>query len=311
MTGVVRRTDPPITEQQNTEPFLRLLSAQRRLYADVKVSHNRRLVALAVLTAVTIIVGAFAPVARNYIGGVVAIGMGLWAILGEVAEKRKNGIAASIQEEFDTNLFRLDRHPYLTTRPSDWDITEAANRGSRDGLPNWYQPRSLSDLVRPLDVIVCQRANLDYGVSLHRAYARFLVLALGVALLLAVTVGVAFEYTLLNWLLALVAPLSPTAAALVNEAVLHRESATDKATLRADIAETWRKALDDPTSVTDTDCRAAQDRILQLRQSNTRVPDWFYNRQWDENEATMLANSSHLVEEARARGHVLPDRNDT
>ncbi|MDP5182244.1 S-4TM family putative pore-forming effector [Blastococcus sp. BMG 814] len=310
MPGPVRRTEPPITEQQNTEAFLRLLAAQRRLYADVKASHNRRLIALAVIAAATIVVGVFAPSARNYIGGTVAIGMGLWAVLGEVVEKRKNGTAASIQEEFDTGLFRLDRHPYLATRPSDWEITEAANRGSRDGLPNWYQPRSLSDLVRPLDVLVCQRANLDYGVSLHRAYARLLVLVLGVVLALAVTVGFTFQYTLLNWVFALVAPLAATAAALVKEAVLHRESATNKATLQTKVAELWRRALDDPATVTDTDCRAAQDRILQLRQSNARVPDWFYKRRWGQNESTMLANSSHLVEEARARGHVLPNADD-
>jgi len=307
----VRRTDPPITEQQNTDAFLRLLAAQRRLYANVKASHNRRLVALAVIAAVTIVISAFVPSARNYVGGIVAIGMGLWAVLGEVVEKRKNGLAASIQEEFDTGLFRFDRHPYLATRPSDWDITEAANRGSREGLPNWYQPRSLSDLVRPLDVLVCQRANLGYGVSLHRAYARFLTLALSVGLLLAVAVGVVFQYTLLNWLLAIVAPLSATVAALVKEAVQHRESATNKAALQAKVADTWRRALDDPSSVADADCRAAQDRILQLRQTNARVPDWFYNRRWDENEATMLATSTHLVEEARARGHVLPDPSDT
>ena len=311
MTGRVRRTEPPITEQQNTEAFLRLLAAQRRLYADVKASHNRRLLALAVIAAVTIVVGVVAPSARNYIGGIVAIGLGLWAVLGEVVEKRKNGTAASIQEEFDTGLFRLDRHPYLTTRPSDWDITEATKRGAREGLPDWYQPRSLSDLVRPLDVLVCQRANLDYGVSLHRGYARFLALALGIALVLTVTIGIAFQYTLLNWLLALAAPLAATVAALAKEALLHRESATNKATLQAAVAAMWRKALDDPASVTDADCRAAQDRILQLRQTNARVPDWFYNRKWDENEATMLANSSHLVDEARARGHVLPDRGDT
>jgi hypothetical protein len=311
LTSPVRRTDPPITAQQNTEPLLRLLAAQRRLYADVKASHHRRLVALAVLAVATIVAGIFAPAARNYLGGIAAVAMSLWAVLGEMVEKRKNTTAASIQEEFDTGLFGLDRHPYLTTPPADWEVTQAARRGSRERLDDWYQPRSLSDLIRPLDVIVCQRANLDYAVTLHRGYAQLVVITLSIALIAAAAIGVAFQYTLLNWLLALVAPLAPAAAALVKEAVSHRESATTKTTLQGKVAEMWRRALDDPTSVSDSDCRAAQDRILQLRQANARVPDWFYERRWNDNEATMLANSAHLVEEARARGHVLPERSGT
>jgi len=300
------RTNPPITQQQNTEPFLRLLAAQRRLYADVKASHNRRLVALAVIAFVAIITGAVAPGARNYVGPIAAIGMGIWAVIAELAEKKKNGIAASIQEEFDTGLYRIERHPVLTERPREWDITEAAARDSGDGLPDWYQPRSLSDLARPLDVIICQRANLDYGVSLHRAYARLLVIALASALIVAIAVGAALQYSLLDWLLALLAPSVATVTAVVKEAATHLQSAAKKTSLQATIAGTWRRALNDPTAVTGTDCRAAQDGILKLRQENARVPDWFYDRQRDKNEATMLATSSSLVEEARAHGHALP-----
>lgn len=303
---MIVRTNPPITEQQNTEPFLRLLAAQRRLYADVKASHSHRLIALAVIALVAIIIGAVMPGGRNYVGPIAAIGMSVWTVIGELAEKKKNGIAASIQEEFDTGLYRIERHPILSERPREWDIAEAAARDSKRGLPNWYQPPSLSDLVRPLDVIICQRANLDYGVSLHRSYARFLFLALGVAAVIAIVVGVAFQYSVLNWILALVAPFAATAAALVKEGVSHLQNANKKTSLQATIADTWSTALDDPTVVTDADCRAAQDGILKLRQENARVPDWFYNRQRDKNEATMLATSSSLVEEARARGHALP-----
>lgn len=307
----VRRTDPPITEQQNTEPFLRLLAAQRRLYADVKASHNRRLVAVGVIAVATIVVGALAPAARNYIGSIAAIGMALWAAVGDVVEKRKNGIAASIQEQFDTGLYGLEHHTFLEDAVSDWDITAAAERGSRQGLPDWYQPRSLSTLVRPLDVLVCQQANLGYGISLHRAYARTLVITLSAALVLAVAVGVVSQYTLLNWLLALVAPLVAPAIAMVKEAVTHTQSASQKSSAQAKVTALWRRALDDSAAVTDAHCRQVQDCILKFRQMNARVPEWFYLWQRDKNEATMLANSTHLVDEASAHGLALPSDDDT
>ena len=71
-----RPTLPPIVEQQNTAPFQLLLAAQRRLYAEVKRSHNRRLIAVIVLSVLTLIVGGGWPEARSAIGGVTALVLG-------------------------------------------------------------------------------------------------------------------------------------------------------------------------------------------------------------------------------------------
>lgn len=302
-----RRTDPPITSEQDTEQFLRLLAAQRQLYADVKATHNRRLRALAVIAAATLIVGALAPSVRNYIGGIAGIAMAVWALVSELGESKKNGLAAGIQEEFDTRLFGIEQHPFFRSRHSDLDVTEAAARGSREGLPGWYQPRSISDLVRPLDVIVCQRANLDYGVLLHRAYARFLAIVLVVLAVVVLAFGLALNYSLSNWLFGLIAPLIPPAIAFVREVLAHRDSAAKKELAQTTVADMWRTALDNPAAVSDAQCRQAQDRILDFRKTNARVPDRFYDRQRDVNEAKMLAHCARMVEEARARGHVLQD----
>jgi hypothetical protein len=149
---------------------------------------------------------------------------------------------------------------------------------------------------------------LDYGVLLHRAYARSLVIVLLCASVLALALGLALNYSMPNWLFGLVTPLLPTALAVVREVAAHRDSATKKEQAQMKVADMWRKALDDPTAVSDAQCRQAQDQILDFRKTNARVPDRFYNRERDKNEATMLAHCSHMVEEARARGHVLPDR---
>jgi hypothetical protein len=301
------RTEPPITEQQNSEAYLRMLSAQRRLYADVKRSSNRRLAALVLITIATMVLGAFLPGARDYVGGVTALGMGTWVMVAELREHKDVGQAASIQELFDTGLFRLPWHAFLAERPSEWVMAAAAKRGSMAGLEDWYQPKTLSNIVRPLDVIVCQRANLDYGVGLHRAYARILALALGAGIVVTFGVGIGLGYSLSNFLFAIVAPLAPVGFTLLREIQAHRESASNKSAADIKVAELWRRALADPASVTDDDCRGAQDCILGFRKANARVPEWLYDRLRDRNEAVMLATCSPLVDEAMRNGHALRD----
>jgi len=231
-------------------------------------------------------------------------------LVAELRENKKVGVAASIQEEFDTGLFQLDWHPFLVDHPQQRDITKAAHGASYEGLPNWYEPRSISDLVRPLDVLVCQRANLDYGVALHRGYATVLGGALAVAAVFATGVALLIDFTGWTLLFGLIAPLTPPAAAVVKEIQAHVDSARKKSSAQDKVAALWRAGLDDPTAISQAELRAAQDGILGYRQTNARVPDRFYWNRRAKNEALMLATCTDLVEQARLRGHIADDRDE-
>ncbi len=302
---VQRRTEPPITEQQNSDACLRLLAAQRQLYAEVKRSSDRRLATLFLVTIATILVGAIVPDSRNYIGGVAALAMGTWVSVAELRERTSIGQAASIQEHFDTGLFQLRWHDFLADRPSEWAITEAAGRGSLDGLADWYRPKTISSIVRPLDVLICQRANLDYGVSLHTSYARSLAWMLGAGIVGAFAAGGVLGYSVWNFVFAIAAPLAPIVVTAVNEIQAHLTSASNKESAEAKVADLWRRGLAEPNEITDDECRAAQDCILGFRKTNAQVPEWLYNRSRERNEAVMLATCSALVEEAIRHGHAL------
>jgi SMODS-associating 4TM effector domain len=300
-----RRTEPRITDEQNSAGYLRLLSAQRQLYAEVKRSSHRRLALVVLTTIAALVLGAFIPTARNYLGGVAALAMGIWVCIADLRERASVDTASGIQEEFDTGLFRLRWHDHLANHPSDWAIADAAQRGSLDGLRNWYQPKTISDIVRPLDVLICQRANLDYGVSLHKSYSRTLTIVLSAAVVAAFAVGGALGYSVWNFIFGITAPLAPAGFAIVGEIQSHRESASNKQAAESKVADLWRRGLVDPTTITDEDCRGAQDRILCFRQTNARVPEWWYERVRDQNEAVMLATCSALVDEALGHGHGL------
>ncbi|MGW4464753.1 S-4TM family putative pore-forming effector [Micromonospora sp. NPDC004704] len=124
------------------------------------------------------------------------------------AEKRLRMMAAAVQEEFDTRVFRLDWNGVLVDRPSAARIAKAASRyrGRRD--TDWYE--DTGSVHRPYDVLICQATNLGWGCSMHRLWAWLLA---GLGLLAAgVAVAVGF-FAGLGWsglLTSVVAPgLSP------------------------------------------------------------------------------------------------------
>lgn len=153
---------------------------------------------------------------------------------------------------------------------------------------------------------MCQRANLDYGVALHRAYATLLGASLAVILTVVISAAALLGLTGWSLVFGLIAPLVPSAASVLRETLGHLESARKKATAQRKIADLWRRGLEDPTAVSVADCRAAQDCILGIRQSNARVPNRFYWRVRDKNEALMLSTCTELVEQARSKGHFRP-----
>jgi hypothetical protein len=303
MTGP--RTSPPITDEQNTERNRRFLAAQHRLYARAKSLHGRRQAVVLLGAVAGLAVGAADASARTYAGGITVVVLLLFDVLSGRSERNLNRRAASVQELFDTGLFGLGWHDHLADRPSEWELAESGDGAVDDRFVDWYQPRSLSTLTRPLDVLVCQRANLDYGVALHRRYSR----AVGGTLLLAmvITFGLGFglDYTLRNFLLAIALPLIPVVRSGSGEAYAHHESAEAKENAQDKVAQLWRRAVDDPSVVDDSECRGVQDCILTFRKTNAHVPDWFYNRRRSHNEAVMLASCSTMVEEATRAGHAV------
>lgn len=297
-------TDPRITEAQNTSASIRLLTAQRQLYKEINRSREQRLAVLAVLTLATLIASEIAP-GRDYIGAMGAVVMGVWVAVAELRERATADTAAGIQERFDTELFQLGWNEFLVDRPAEWRISEAASRGSAEALPEWYRPKEISSVRRPLDVLICQQANLGYGVSLHQTYAKALETALVGASVVALGVGVLLHYSALNLLFAVICPLAPIGFEIAKEALAHRDSASQKTSAQSKIDALWRQGLADPTSISVADCRNVQDCVLEFRKSNARVPDRVYDYLRGSNEAVMEASCQALVDEARRRGHVL------
>ena len=292
-----------IAVAQNTDRSRRLLAAQARLYTDAKRIHDVRILTVVVLAVTTVVLALAFPDLRTVVGTVGGAVTFLWSVIASEREKRRRREAAFVQEEFDTHVFDLPWNDFAADHPSPTLIVEAASRYKGDRTKDWYpDPRNV---VRPLDVLICQRSNLGWGSSLHRLYAACLTGALVLLLIAGVALALIARLSIADALTAILVPLLGPARELIEMVRANRDSAETKARTEAKVLTLWSKGMQDPAAVTIDDCRAVQDRILAIRQSNAHVPDWLDNLRRNQNETSMQETAEHLVEDAIQHGRII------
>jgi hypothetical protein len=294
---VIPKPDDSIFELQNSDHCIRMLKAQRRLYSDAKHIHNLRISVIIVAGILSAFAAALFPNGRMAIGITASVAGFIVSALGAVREKRKIKEAASIQELFDTTVFNLAWNGILVARPTASIINEAARRYRRDDVRNWYA--NTGSVQRPLDILICQRTNLSWGISIHRAWAAS-VAGFSAALLLLSTI-LALSLDSPSFLTAFVGFYAPIIPSLKELLDIHRSNtdgigSKQEADSRA--LEMWRRAIESGNAPREEECRQLQDRILLSRQSATFVPDWFYRSRKKLNEATMHMDAQDYVDEA-------------
>ncbi|MFE9843395.1 S-4TM family putative pore-forming effector [Streptomyces goshikiensis] len=291
-----------IATAQNTERSQRLLAAQSRLYSDAKHIHDARVFIVVTLAITTAILAITLPSARPIVaatGGTVAF---LWSVVGSEREKRRRREASNVQEEFDTQVFALPWNEMAADRPSPTLIAEAAARYRGNRTRDWYP--DTRNVIRPLDVLICQRSNLGWGASMHRFYAACLTSCLIFIPAFGIAVSLLAKLSVVDALMVVLVPFLAAARELIEMIRANRESGETKAKTEAKILTLWNKGMQDPSTVTIDDCRAVQDRILSIRQSNAHVPDWLDGIRRNRNEALMQQSAEHLIEDAALHGRI-------
>lgn len=290
----------PIAVTQNTNYSQRLLAAQSRLYSDAKRIHDVRIVTVAVLAVATITLALTFPDYRPFVGTIGGAVAFLWSVTASSREKRRRREAAFVQEEFDTHVFDLPWNSFAADRPSPTVIVEAAARYRGNRTKDWYP--DTRNVVRPLDVLICQRSNLGWGSSMHRFYAACLTGALVLLALVGVVIAVVGQFSVTDALTAVLIPFLAPARELIEMVQANRDSADTKAKTEAKVLDLWGHGMKDLSTVTVENCRAAQDRILAIRQTNAHVPDWLDNVRRSKNQGLMQESAEHLIEEAVRNG---------
>ncbi|MBZ6229360.1 S-4TM family putative pore-forming effector [Streptomyces olivaceus] len=293
-------TTPAIAEAQNSVRSLRLLAAQRRLYADAKLIHNVRLAVVIFSGFIGVALALYFPLARAPIGFGSAAVLLLISIVGSARERRKSKEAAGVQEEFDTEIFKLPWNSVLADRPTNGLVVEAAHRHKGDGLENWYS--DTESLARPLDVLVCQRSNLAWGVSNHRRWAATVMAAIIAWMAGIIAICYFLDLSFASSIFAVVTPLLPTFREYIEMWRSNIESVLSKEKAESKISDIWESAMKSRRVPSIVKCREVQDRICAIRQVNPIIPDWFYWAFRERGEKVMRVSVADYVEQARSKG---------
>ena len=283
-TAMAQALSDSITHRQNEPAQIRLLQAQRSLYARAK-----RIIVLQLWLVVSIalagaIAALFAPDSSiKIVVAVVAVFVSLLDLtVLDPQQKRTVTDAAKVQEAFDCTVLNLPWDSVVAGDPvTPETINEASNaygqKFGETGLLDWYPVES--DRV-PLQFgrLVCQRSALAYDSALRRRYAAVL-LALPVALLaILLSAGISSELTLSTFVVSIALPFMPVAVWTLREHRRQTEAADGNDTLYARIETLWnRMATGECDAATGSiQARTIQSELFRARKSKTPIMGWVY-----------------------------------
>ncbi|QLQ39504.1 S-4TM family putative pore-forming effector [Micromonospora robiginosa] len=274
-----------------TEPTDSLLRHQTEpammaLLRAMSVCHTRaqRLDALRTTTSVTV-AAAGAVVAFTGVSATAVTALGaLWAVVNALGlatwSRGQLRRAATIQEMFDVDLFRLPWNEVAAgDRVTAPEISrlDRAYRGDERYLRDYYE---IPDLPAPYDVLACQQQSLGWGARLRRRYAHTVLAAVAtwaaVGVVYGVLAGLTVAHLLLAWFV-------PSLGALLLGVEIYRgqrDVATERDRATAAVHDHLTAAVRDPTAAAALPAvaRQVQDLLFRTRCTQPRVPNWFFRR---------------------------------
>lgn len=259
---------------QNNEENIRLLAAQKHLYTEAKNLHRWRITGAIILAAISPIITFFLPAFRPLLVIISGIYLILvWIFKGTEITKVKQ--AATIQEQFDTELFKLPWNQMLVGEKLAPESIHAADREFSDDrrkLKDWYVDPG--DIPYPLCVLVCQRENIVWDWKLRQKYWKAVVTVTIFWLAITIIISIVSKLSAYDFMVGLLFPSSPALIQGIDISKEHYEIAKEKESKAKEISTILDK---NTNSVTIEQCREIQNYIY-FNRKGPFVPDWYYNR---------------------------------
>lgn len=295
-----------IDVEQNKPERIELLRAQRLFYARAKLYQNSFAICALLLPAIGVIFGTHFPGIRPFLGlgSILVLLLEVGIISRKQREDCKRG--AKVQEQFDTEVLRLDWNRLVAGGKVDAEDIRAITssplpEAEHERLVNWYEP-VVARLPLAVGRLICQRTNLAYDMRVRKTYGGVL---LGSAIILFVLLTFAGLYQGLNvneLILTLYLPALPFAAFVLREHRKQGDTVETLTTLKSEVEKLWEKALSGATiDELTAGSRALQDAIYRHRTSTPLVFDWLYDWVRTRNEDLTYHATGKLVVEAQQK----------
>ncbi|EMY3555053.1 S-4TM family putative pore-forming effector [Flavobacterium psychrophilum] len=271
-----------ITTDQNRPQLIELLKAQRIAYSLCKKFQ--------LFDVVSILIAIFFPIIAlvkpEYQNPINAFGV-LWTIaylVTEIYRKSKTIEGATIQEQFDTELFGLNWNKILCKNKINIDVVQKlASKYKVNDLVNWYSTKIDNALPKEIAIILCQRINFSWEINQRKRFVGFLTIVSLIYYFIYIVLGFTQNIGFFD-LLILLSPSIPFLVFSVQNILSLKSHITSKKETLNYIdseLESYKNGRTLPTLET---LRQIQDTIFTERTVTEKVPDWFYKLNKSSNE---------------------------
>ena len=292
-----------IPSEQNKQPRLDLLAAQRQLYTDAKFWQAVTIIIVVIVAIVLSILSPIYPLLSSYsaVWGIIfsLLDVSLFSPLQKLTQEK----AAQIQQDFDCQVLEFNWDNLRCETPIELEsVIRAAkrykqNKSDYSALENWY-PVSIKPLPIHIARIICQRTNVWWDASLRRRYSMGVVIFLISLTTIVILIGLVQGQTLKDSVLTIIFPLLPVFVLGIRQYKEHNDAANrlDRLRERAEtiIEDTLAKRF------TSQDIEKAsytlQSQIYDNRRRNPLIFEWIYNRLKGDDEDLMNINAKALVQ---------------
>lgn len=298
-----------IPEQQNTQPQLERLAAQRELYSSAKRFHIFQIITTVVLPVIFAVIALVTPSFSVFAALFGAISFICDVALVEPQITKRKNKAAQIKELFDCELLQMPKSPLkIADNIAVEEVlmhydAHAKIPSNIEKIRDWYSP-AVGALPLSVARILCQRTNCWWDSKLRRNYSAFLkYLAVGIFALI-IAIGLITDQTLITFTL-ICGALVPFFQFCIKQHNENIDAASRLDQLVSFSLDIWEHALggtNDERLLADS--RRLQDEIYEHRRRSPLILDYYYNLFRDKDEALMNRGSEILVDEAKHALHI-------
>lgn len=263
-----------ITIEQNNPNLITLLKAQRIAYSQCKIFQFFDVISILIAIIFPLIV-LIKPGFQNTIN---AFGV-LWTVaylLTELYRKSKTTQGATIQEQFDTELYGLSWNKILCKNKVNVDtIQKLSAKYKRNDLENWYSTKIDNSLPKEIAIILCQRINFSWEINQRKKFVCFLSVITSVYYFIYIVIAFTQNIGFLD-LLILLSPSIPFLVFSVQNILSLRSHIKSKNETLDFIDSELNTYKIESILPSLEKLRQIQDTIFTERTVPEKVPDWFY-----------------------------------
>ncbi len=295
--------------EQNREEFIKLLKAQRYYYGIAKRWQMLRLIISLIIP--TLFISAklksldeIEPYKKflNWLdfSWIIIISL-IWIALSffvRILEKRYISLAASIQEEFDIKIFKIDKNNICFPKePTLEEINNGAKKfkGDTKKLRNWYLVEDSGNKF--LNILLAQRINITWDRLLKERYRNLLIILIIILFLIEIFIAFYINPSFRESLSILFLSSFPLYFLLAEYAYeLHKQIKSNRK-INEQILDLCEKINQFSESELRVKCRQIQDYIYERnRLKSILIPEWLYKLYRDKDNEDILEINKEITD---------------